>query len=131
MLFADVISELHVECSAWFLQAIVVIQFLVSDVRAFQYDAVSAIFHAVTQRYIVTQLLWYDLLGCLGSQSGEGEIVAMDILYIIIEGEGVSLPPEIKEIVVSVSIHEEIWNVWQALSEGDVLSDAIAHVGIL
>ena len=55
----------------------------------------------------------------------------MDILYVIIEGEGVSLPPEIKEIVVSVSIHEEIWNVWQALSEGDVLSDAIAHVGIL
>ena len=122
MLFADVISELHVECSAWFLQAIVVILFLVSDVRAF---------HAVDQRYIVTQLLWYDLLGCLGSQSGEGEIVAMDILYVIIEGEGVALPPEIKEIVVSVPIHEEIWNVWQALSVGDVLSDAIAHVGIL
>lgn len=56
MLFADVISELHVECPAWFLQAIVVILFLVSDVRAFQDDAVSAIFHAVAQRYIVTQL---------------------------------------------------------------------------
>ena len=120
MLFADVISELHVECSAWFLQAIVVIQFLVSDVRAFQDDAVSAIFHAVAQRYIVTQLFWYDLLGCLGSQSGEGEIVAMDILYVIIEGEGVALPPEIKEIVVSVPIHKEIRNVWQEIGRAHV-----------
>ena len=78
MLFADVISELHVECSAWFLQAIVVILFLVSDVRAFQDDAVSAIFHAVAQRYIVTQLLWYDLLGGLGAGPDDEAVVVSD-----------------------------------------------------
>ena len=59
-LFSKVHTYFPVACPPGFLQAEIVVQFLVGQVAAFEREIVSALLYAITHRQVVRELVGYD-----------------------------------------------------------------------
>ena len=92
------------------------VELLVGDVGALQGDAVSPLAHHIAHRGIVGELGGDILLARGPAQTGEGEVVFVHIVTVILQGELVAAMEDIAEVVASVGIEKEVGDVGHALS---------------
>ena len=112
-------AELHVEGASGLLQAVVVVELLVGEVGTLQADAVASVVHRVAHRGIVCELGRDILLACRPSQTGKAQVVLVDIVARVVNGERVAARQEVAEAVARVAIDEEVRDVRHPLPVRD------------
>ena len=123
-------AELHVEGASGLLQAVVVVELLVGEVGTLQADAVASVVHRVAHRGIVCELGRDILLARRPSQTGKAQVVLVDVVARVVDGERVAARQDVAEAVARVAIDEEVGDVRHPLPVRDVLRRALFDVAV-